>query len=178
MTETSLRNCPPEFYQNCRNAIRCCRQCRAGSGSPEARLFYIGQEEIGRHPFYHKPKKVKQIDHAKSAEVKRALKAEAKTAERIARKTVASGRVNHDGDLLNLDTLRVEHKLRKAGTETFTVTASEYRKGLEQGIDVWAIKVDRGPTVYFLKEETYCWLLSLAAKALGQDQLESEQKEY
>ncbi len=146
-------------------------------GSEQARLFYIGREEIGRHPLYLKPSRPKKpVDRAKSVEVKRALKAEAKTAERIARKTIASGRVNHDGDLLNLDTLRVEHKLRRAGTESFTVTAEEYRKGLKQGIDLWAIKVDQGPTVYCLREETYAWLLSLAAKALNGDKSELDQE--
>lgn len=133
--------------------------------SPTSKNLYSPIEDLGPHPFKQQRKQAKAIDKDKSKLIKRALKEEATTAGRIARKTVGSGRVYGDGDLVVLENFRVEHKLRTT-TKSYSVSAAEYEKGKRQGVGIYAIAVDNGDTCYFLTEDTFTELLAWAKKGM------------
>ncbi|MGG6281775.1 hypothetical protein ACQ4M3_09415 [Leptolyngbya sp. AN03gr2] len=108
-------------------------------------------------------------DKARSQVARAARKSERTNSDRlnqkVSRLTVASGAVNGDGDAVHTageTTLRVEKKRRGKNVKSYSVTAEEYRKGLQQKIDVWAITVEGGETLYLLREDTYAQLLAIA----------------
>lgn len=138
-SNNKLRNCPPRFYQNCTNAQVRCKQCIAGSGKQG--LYYEPYAILEDHPASN----WKQDKIARQKIQRQAKQTETKLAQTIARKTVGSGAVNHDGDLLVAESIRVEVK-RRGTRKSWNVTCQEYDKGLLQGIDVFAIEIERADT--------------------------------
>lgn len=167
MTRLSkLTNCAPKFYENCRNAHVKCNLCVAGSGKQN--LYYdpyINLEE--EHPALN----WKTDKQTKQKLQRRAKQTESKLANTIARKTMRSGAANHDGDVLVADDVRVEVK-RRGCRKSWNVTTAEYDKGLLQGIDVFAIEIERPDTG--TRQTLYCctedFFTSLVSAKLKQQQ--------
>jgi hypothetical protein len=173
-------NCPEDYYDNCANALKKCMFCCAGEGTTVSKLHYIPKlkdECLANHPEQdkitqrkkeaHKQKVQKKLQKASPS--KRGYQQETKIVKQlndkvnkridVIKKTVASGRIYHDGDHSLLDGLiRSDSKLRLT-SESFTVSKEEYQKGLTQGINQWIIANPLG-TVYVLTEELYCELLA------------------
>ncbi len=97
----------------------------------------------------------------KRQEVKAALRSERAALQKIAKATLASGRVKHDGDGLHLQDLRVEHKLRLK-SKSLTISSQELDKGKIQAIDVFEIELQqRQETYYVLPQTTYYRIISI-----------------
>lgn len=137
-----------------------CFRCAAASTNPKHLLRYQPVDETIIHD-YQPPLKIKrQIDLAKSKQVKVALARERSSAKSIARTTLASGRLRHDGDAIHLDALRVERKTRFK-TRSISVTSAELVKGKSQQIDVFEIDLALlNETYYVLTAQTYQDLIS------------------
>lgn len=139
MNSKKLVNCEPAFYQNCANAQVQCKYCVAGSGKQD--LYYEPYTNLGQHPAYN----WKQDKLQKQKIQRQARHTEAHIAARVAKKTIRSGAINHDGDLLFLENVRVEVK-RRGIRKSWNVTCDEYDKGIKQGIEVFAIEIERSDT--------------------------------
>jgi hypothetical protein len=143
-----LNNCPPEFYSNCANAQLKCRDCVAGFGKKA--LYYEPYLNLDR---VHPSSDWQQDKQKKRKILKQSQDTESRIAKAIARKTLASGAANHDGDLVAADDIRIEVK-RRGARKSWNVTVQEYDKGLKQGIDVFAIEIERDDTG--VRETLYC----------------------
>jgi hypothetical protein len=143
-----LANCEPRFYENCKNAHVKCKLCVAGSG---------------KQNLYYEPYTILEEDHPatnwkdskleKQRILRRAKQTESNIARNIVQKTIRSGAANHDGDLLIAQDVRVEVK-RRGRRQSWNVTVKEYDKGLQQGIDVFAIEIERDDTG--ARQTLYC----------------------
>lgn len=158
-----MKNCPIEFYSNCSEAMRSCRNCVAGTGSKA--LYYKPNEDIGEHPMAN----WRAERNKRSRIVKNAQATERRIAESIVKGTLRSGAVLGDGDHLLLGTIRQEVKRRGTPRSSWNVTLEEYDKGIRQGIEVFAIEIERPDThrretLYCCTEELFTRLLA-AAKA-------------
>lgn len=138
-------NCPPPFYENCRNALRCCHVCRAGPNSG-SKLHYDPIEDLGAHPA--------QVDRRRGSASRAGRRAERRTRERLIRSTAASGALHGDGDYRILDSLRGEHKLRLT-KRSIGISWEEYRQGRKQGVEAWFLTVtgSEGPHHFVLLTE-------------------------
>lgn len=141
------------------NAMKRCNSCRAGFGKGSADLFYIPRED--NEDLYEHPCKA-PLKGTKQSIYKRAVKTEKTIEHSIARSTLRSGAVNHDGDLLLLESLRVEVKDR-GPRSSWNLTWKEFLKGKEQRIDVYAISIicpdNKRRVVYMLEEDLLSELL-------------------
>lgn len=173
-------NCPVDYYDNCLNALKKCVYCCAGQGTSVSKLYYVPKlkdECLAYHPEQDKINQKKRKERQQKTQKKlqraspskRGYQQEIKIVKQlnnkvnrridVIKKTVASGRIYHDGDHSLLDGLiRSDSKLRLK-SESFTVTKEEYQKGLTQDINQWIITNPLG-TVYVLTEELYCELLA------------------
>lgn len=98
-------------------------------------------------------------DKLKSKEVKKSLQLEREAIAEIAKATLGSGRIKHDGDALHLGDLRIERKTRFT-SRSLTVTAAELDKGERQRIDIFEINLQqRERTYYVLSKELYYKLI-------------------
>jgi len=150
MASIPTGNCPSEFYENCRNAIKKCKYCRANNRSYP--LQYDPYQDIGPHP-------AASVSQTKSKQVKQALRQEHQTVKQLIRTTIKSGAIYHDGDI-KLANLRLEHKTRYRTGGAITVTKRERDKGRQQQIDGWVIKEHDGETFYVLTEKAFQHLIS------------------
>ena len=143
--------------------MRECRKCVAGSG--KVKLFYEPREDIGEHPAQNwaadklKRKKI----------VKRAQATEDRIARAIVRGTIRSGAFLGDGDHLILGEIRQEVKSRGV-RKSWNVTLEEHDKGLKQGVEVWAIEIQRPDnnqheTLYCCTESLFSTLLAAYQEA-------------
>lgn len=184
MVESPYLNCPTTYYLNCEKALKDCYKCAAGKGKIFNQLFYIPNlqtEELKYHPYkddivQHNRDKAAQkaLDKKKKAESKpsssklgyRNEKVLVKKVNKqvnkqisVIKATVASGRINHDGDHTLLEgSIRSDSKLR-TNTHAFSVSKEEYEKGLEQNINQWVITTLAG-TCYVLTESLYTELIA------------------
>jgi hypothetical protein len=156
----SLENCPPDFYLNCKNYIYKCTLCSAGNGKDT--LYYKPKQNIGTHPAkVIKTKPV--INKLKSKQIKSGYLKEKQLVNQIAKQTIKSGSVFHDGDILIADSLKLDSKLRHK-LSSFSVSRSEYEKGISQNLDGWIITNKEGSTeqtVVVLTFESFNKLISL-----------------
>lgn len=182
MSESPYPNCSINYYYSCKNALKECYRCAAGKGKDFNRLFYIDTTlDYPIHPYKETldnlardKQKQKNLEkqtklQSKPSPSKLGYRNEKTVVKQVNKQinkqitaiksTVASGRVNHDGDhtLLN-GRIRSDSKLRLK-TSTFSVTKEEYEKGLGQGINQWIITTQAG-TCYVLTEELYSELLA------------------
>jgi hypothetical protein len=155
-----MRNCPDDFYLNCSEALIECYRCVAGLGNLSQRLRYKPINAQIEHPYTTAPAKLKVKDLNKSRQVKTALKREQAAVPELARATLASGRLRHDGDAVHLDALRVERKTRFK-SRAVSVTSKELVKGKQQQINVFEIDLPLcRETYYVLTQQTYIDLIS------------------
>lgn len=176
-----LKNCPSIYYANCINAGLKCKSCFAGTSNNSFKLLYSPiekDEDLLVHPAQqdsrddwqekHHTKNKKQIDKVKSTLVKKALKKESTVCQSIADEagvffipTIASGRVKGDGDG-TIGGISVDHKYRTT-SNSFTVTRSEYTKGIAQGVQAWVVTnvndKNKDETCVVLTKETFIQLL-------------------
>jgi hypothetical protein len=135
-----------------------CRSCRAGKGNASAKLYWrpVNAEDRDPHPAAQRDmKKVQRLREAKFAEKK--------SRDIVAKATLGSGNLNHDGDNLLLGQIREEVKLRGL-KGTLGVTRQEFAKGKRQGIDVYGIhfedpQTDKPEVLYCLTQSFYQELL-------------------
>lgn len=161
-----LKACPKELASNCKNYLYKCKICPAGKGKDKNELQYDPIDKSIKHTYIYTPPEKKEINKTKSRIIKESLRQEDKVAKNIAKKTIASGRVLHDGDLNILDRYKIEHKLRLNPKSAFTVKQEEYEKLKTQNLNGLSITVKDKGTVYFLTEETFTDLLALAKETL------------
>jgi hypothetical protein len=174
-----LKNCPTTFYANCASAPSKCGQCVAGTG--HTKLYYVPViSGFDDHPASDwqkdKQKRRKQQTQAKQTEQR--------VADEIVRHTQRSGAANHDGDLaLGSYNHRLEVK-RRGLRQSWNLTSTEYDYGRGQGIDVWAIEIQRSDlmnnppqTIYCCTPEFFAYLLSCsqALEAKANDDYGTEQ---
>lgn len=160
-----LKNCAIEFYSNCAAATLKCKDCVAGSGNKA--LYYEPYADLATpHPLAN----WKATLQAKKKVQQQAKQTEKRIAGSIARKTMRSGAANHDGDLLVNEAVRVEIK-RRGSRKSWNVTTTEYDKGIKQGIEVFAIEIQREDTLqpvtlYCCTEDFFSHLLAAAGKKI------------
>jgi hypothetical protein len=152
-----LKDCPTDYYNNCANQLIKCKQCVAGYGLKS--LYYEPLDEgLGKHPYGKSQEKQRRQKRAKDIEDS--------ILKDIARGTVRSGAANGDGDIhLLKDNLRVEVKDR-GSKKAWNLTWSEYIKGKQQAIDIFAISIDcpdgKTRTIYMLDDNLFNdWLASI-----------------
>jgi hypothetical protein len=182
MSESPYPKCPTEYYYSCKNALKQCYQCAAGKGKDFNRLFYIDTtQDFPIHPYKETldnlardkqrqknlDKQVKlqskpsssKLGYRNEKTVVKQVNKQVNKQLQVIKSTVASGRVNHDGDHTLLEgKIKSDSKLR-IKTSTFSVTKEEYEKGLGQGINQWIITTQAG-TCYVLTEELYSELIA------------------
>lgn len=182
MIEYSFDKCPSEYYYSCENALNECYRCAAGRGKDFNRLYYVSNTSaLATHPYKETldnlaraKRKQKNLDkqtklQSKASPSKLGYRNERTVVKQVNKQvnrqlqviksTVASGRINHDGDHTLLEgKIRSDSKLR-IKTSTFSVTKEEYEKGLNQGINQWIITTQAG-TCYVLTEELYTELIA------------------
>jgi hypothetical protein len=152
-----FRNCPIVYYDRCENAQSKCHVCCAGTGPRAARLHWESiDSDYPDHPFRRDVAKQKRLREAKAAE---------KTSrDLVARATLGSGNKNHDGDNLLLGHIREEVKLR-GPKGTLGVTRAEWKKGKEQGIEIFSIHFEdesrKAQRLFCLTESLYSEMLTL-----------------
>jgi hypothetical protein len=161
-----LKACTENLYSNCKNYLYKCNICPAGRGNEKSKLLYDPVDETIKHTYIYTAPPKKTIDKVKSTLVKKSLALEDKVVKSIAKKTIASGRVLHDGDLNILDRYKIEHKYRDNSKATFSIKSEEYNKMLRQNLNGLSITVKDKGTLYFLTEDTFTDLLALAKEAL------------
>jgi len=175
MPEWPLPRCPEEFYKSCSRAPFSCDRCSAGHGRPGGAVLFKDKNNaltVRHHPHHiqllidkETNKAARVVDKTKSRQVKAGYANE----KQLLKATVRSGAAYQDGDLTALDnSIRIDSK-RRHNTESFTVSAAEYKKGKTQGITTWMITV--GPdanttTMVCMELETYQLILTLAQERL------------
>lgn len=159
-----LRCCPEYFYNHCRNAGKKCRICSAGGASKVSNPIYyeaVSFEANQEHPFQCERQILLQEQKNKKAEnsrakrrdpqfkiksrrIKKALGKEKSVTKKLNnisfKQTVASGSVYGDGDIKSSTGLQIDHKYREK-RESFHLTLKEYRKGKNQGTEVWIVTI-------------------------------------
>lgn len=120
----------------------------AGSGKKD--LFYEPYSTLDEE---HPAANWKEVRYQRQKLQRQAKQTEDNIARTIAKKTQRSGAANHDGDLVIADSIRVEVK-RRGTRKSWNVTCDEYDKGRRQGIDVFAIEIQRPDTN--VRETLYC----------------------
>ena len=153
---TRLRNCPPDFYNNCKNANSACRQCAAGLGPPGGKVYYKPVDlDQPKHPY--------APSYEKAKVVRRAQQVEKDIAKEIVKGTLRSGAALGDGDHLLKGELRQEVKDRGARS-SWNLTWTEYDKGRRQGIEVYAISVvcpdGKRRTMYMMEPDLFTAFLA------------------
>lgn len=153
-----MRNCPSPFYENCANALKKCRSCRAGRGNRQGPLHYAPRTDespaFDEHPMAGK-------DIKRSQRTKQARKWEKQEANRLGKPTKQSGAVSHDGDAKRwVGDREVRIELKDRGRrKSFNLTLDEYEKGRRQGIEAFGIKIKddtgRSRTVYLVDEDLF-----------------------
>jgi hypothetical protein len=153
-----LRNCPTEYYHNCKNQLKQCKQCAAGSGPRSAKVLYEAMDptDLNVHPYTKDDAKAKRLREAKQTE--RAV------AREIVRGTIRSGAALGDGDHhLLKGSIRQEVKDR-GPRKSWNLTWAEYDKGKRQGISVYAISVvcpdGKQRTMYMMEADLFTQLLA------------------
>lgn len=151
LEELRLRNCPREYYENCRNAAIWCQRCVAGWGSSGSSLRYDPIDtSLTPHPY--------QPDWERGRRVRRARREESRAKNAIIQQTVNSGAIFGDGDYRLLhQTLRGEHKHRQ-NSKSFSLSYAEYQKGRSQGVSCWIITNSEGERVVILTEAAFAQL--------------------
>jgi hypothetical protein len=155
-----LRNCPAEYYQNCKNQLSSCKICAAGYGPGSGKVFYqaISEDEaLLKHPY--------EKDQGKSKRLKQAQGVERAVQREIIHGTIRSGAALGDGDHhLLKGTIRQEVKDR-GSRKSWNLTWQEYEKGQRQGISVYAISIDcpdgRRRTMYMMESDLFTQFLAL-----------------
>jgi hypothetical protein len=147
-----VRNCPTHVSDNCKwRSYKC--YCCLWAGKSQKDYYDPIDSSL--------PKPTPVKGNKKSLEVKMALRSERKAIENIAKATLASGRIAHDGDALHLGDLRVEHKLRLK-SRSVTVTSKELDKAKQQRINVFEIELqERNETYYVLDRQTYYKIIQI-----------------
>jgi hypothetical protein len=185
MVDSPYTKCPTDYYLNCSKSLKYCYRCAAGKGQPFNQLFYSAlhtdDPELLNHPYKEtlsdlnrqkaleksidKQTKIKskpspsKLGYRNEKELVKKVNKQVNKQLSIIKATVASGRINHDGDHNLLEgRIRSDSKLR-IKTSTFSVTKEEYEKGLGQGINQWIITTQAG-TCYVLTEELYSELIA------------------
>lgn len=173
-----FKNCPEEYFDNCRNAYIKCKDCAAGEGITNL-LYYVPlhgekkdhpvakeQAEVKRQEQYQKKKEKATKTKAKSKQSKQAFRKEREVKDDIIKQTVRSGAAFGDGDYQILDGhFQGDHKWHSK-SKSFSLSHSEYTKGKKQGTDSWMITNSEDETVVVLTKEAYSKLISLAKEGL------------
>ena len=102
-----MKNCPPDFYNNCSNSIFKCKFCKAGSGSYTNKLYY---KPIIDNNTQH-PALLIQKNTTKSKHSKLGRKEEQKIVQSLIKQTINSGALFNDGDIAVGD-LKLDPKKR------------------------------------------------------------------
>lgn len=141
-----------------------CKICRAGFGRLSGELFYLPKREdndLHEHPSKKPLKGTKQSIYRRSRQTEKDIE------QSIAKATLCSGALNHDGDLLFLEALRVEVKDRGIRS-SWNLTWKEFSKGKDQRIDIYAIQVEcpdgKKRVMYMLEEDLLTELLGRSIK--------------
>lgn len=157
--KNELNNCPTTYYRNCSNALKKCKVCRAGFGRLSGELFYLPKlqdKDLLDHPSTKPLKGTKQSIYRRSRQTEKNIE------QSIAKATLRSGALNHDGDLLFLESLRVEVKDRGIRS-SWNLTWKEFSKGKDQHIDIYAINIEcpdgKKRVMYMLEEDLLSELL-------------------
>jgi hypothetical protein len=104
----------------------------------------------------------------RSVQVRKAYKEERRIVQQIARQTLKSGALFGDGDFHSLDFIQADHKER-FNSKSFTLSRSEYDKGIRQGTNQWVITSDLAgdkQSVVTMTMDAYTRLLAYAQKGL------------
>lgn len=146
--EIELKNCPENFYLNCKNFEVKCFECKGNSTSKY--LYYTPiNKDINNHPanIVQKSKAVSYSRQGKDKEVK-LIKSLS-----LFNSTIGSGCVNGDGDayitISNFGRLRVEIKCRFTATSNFLPTLKEYEESKNQNIKIILIHLVKLNRTYF-----------------------------
>lgn len=150
-----MRCCPNEYYDNCRNAVYQCNLCKAGLGSLKSKLYYKPIDSLlATHP-------AEELTPVSSKSIRTGFKEESKVVSQWIRKTIKSGSVLGDGDVLVGD-LHLDVKTRTT-TKSFTVRSDEYETGVKRNYDGWVVVNKDGQRLVCLREESF---LKLSGKLL------------
>lgn len=150
-----MRNCPEEFYDNCKHAVYKCSKCRAGFGSIKSNLFYTPISKLlPTHP-------AESLSTYNNKAIRLGLKQEADTVHSWITQTLKSGSILGDGDI-KVGDLKLDVKTR-TNTKSFTVKTDEYNTGLKKGYDGWVIVNKDKERLVCLTEDAF---LKLSGKLL------------
>lgn len=142
-----LRHCPEAYYENCRQAQVSCRVCGAGFGGVLAPVRYEPRDEgLSPHPYEERRQRrlqARALRRQRAMAARRHERVETmRLGRRLARQTLASGAVGHDGDAQLLQgLLQVDYKVRSG--QHFRLRYEEYESGLRQGTNVWHLTLRR-----------------------------------
>lgn len=162
MSDINLKNCPDEFFDNCKNAFAKCVECSAGEGKTDILHYKPIQGKKENHPEFKRKKeesKSKKKSQKKQSEpyrkrTRKALQKEDKVRKKI-EKTLASGRLNQDGDYQILrGKIQADHKAR-FNSSSFSLSYEEYQKGKKQGTNCWIITNQNDESVAVLPLELF-----------------------
>jgi len=162
-----LYNCPDEFFNNCKNRHMKCERCIAGTGT-ELLHYRPERGKKTEHPVYKELKNQKRQRNRRDRERKkpkrrlyrRSIKKESEVSDAI-KKTVASGRVNQDGDYQILEgEIQADHKYHSK-SKSFTLSAADREKGKDQGTNTWFITNSENETMVVMPLKLYKWLISI-----------------
>jgi hypothetical protein len=181
-TNTTRIECPIDFYNNCKNALRKCQVCSAGYGDTKSKFFYAPIEDIGigSHPY------IEVIDRAKAEEInnkrteklrkrkteqskytRKGLDQEKRDTQAVIKQTKRSGALYGDGDHSILNGLITNDSKRRFKTSSFSLSWDEYTSARNK-CSQWMITVDgkdgQEHTVVIMTMDAYGLLLALASR--------------
>jgi len=148
LEEIILKNCPAEYFLNCKNYETRCHECKANLKSKYL-LYSPINKDINKHPA-NIVQKSKAVSYSKLG----------KTKELVVIKnlpffnpTRGSGSINGDGDaslyLSNIGKLKVEIKCRFKSTSSFLPSLKEYKESYSQNIKLIIIHLVLTHNSYF-----------------------------
>jgi hypothetical protein len=148
-----MKNCPPDFYNNCSNSIFKCNYCRAGKGKYNNQLYY---NPIVNNNLEHPALKITK-NRTKSKESKLGRKEEQKIVQSLIKQTINSGSIFNDGDI-SVGDIKLDSK-KRMNSVSFTITKAEYTKGISQNLDGWIITNKDNVRLYALTEKAFIKLV-------------------
>lgn len=178
-----INQCPEDWFLTCKNSNLKCTNCGAANNSSKPVLYkpthsgVCEGRKVSNHPttlvqqqLVNKNKPIK--DQVKSKQVKQGFKQEKVLADSFnetIKQSLQSGALLGDGDLHALEGLvKVDSKLR-IKKQSFSVTWTEYEKGISQDINAWAITINKNQkdhTCVFMTQELFCQLIGMAKSGL------------
>lgn len=163
-----LRNCPDEYFDNCKNRYIKCDDCFAGGGNSNLLYYRPVEGKKSNHPAYEERKQQRKSQRRKQRQqakphrkkYRKAIKKEHEVSDAI-KNTVASGSVNQDGDYQLLQgEIQADHKYHSK-SKGFTLSAQELSKGRNQGTNTWFITNKDDETMVVMPLEVYKKLINM-----------------